>query len=90
MNRQTATQRIAEMLKEIYDERDVNAAEIFKGRAHDTLATYGYGWHLRWFGENEHIFLGKDLVDVGVFCDDVRSQREHDQNFSDAANPLSS
>lgn len=73
MARQTAEQKIREMLKEVYEEGDVNAAQVFKGYAHDTFQS---GWHLRWFGRSEHIFMGTSVAEVTAYCDDVRVLRE--------------
>lgn len=74
MARQTAEQRIREMLKEVYEEGDVNAAQVFKGYAHDTFQS---GWHLRFFGRSEHIFMGASVTEVTAYCDDVRTLREY-------------
>lgn len=75
MARQTAEQQIRSMLKEVYEEGRVNAAQIFKGYAHDTFQS---GWHLRFFGRSEHIFMGTSVAEVSAYCDDVRTLREDD------------
>ncbi len=75
MAHQTAEQKIREMLKEVYEEGDVNAAQTFKGYAHDTSKS---GWHLRFFGRSNHIFMGTSVTKVADYCDDVSSNRELD------------
>jgi hypothetical protein len=76
MARQTAEQKIREMLTEVYAEGDVNAATIFKGYAHDTNQS---GWHLKFFDRSDHIFMGTTVAEVSAYCDDVRSNREQDE-----------
>jgi len=73
MARQTAKQQVIEMLKDVYEDGDVNAATIFKGYAHDTFQN---GWHLRFFGRSDHIFMGTSVAEVSAYCDDVRTNRE--------------
>lgn len=78
MARQTAEQQIREMLKEVYEDGDVNAALVFKGYAHDTNQS---GWHLRFFGRSDHIFMGASVTEVSAFCDDVSASREQDIKY---------
>lgn len=72
MARKTAMQQVVEMLKEVYDEGNVNTALIFKGYAHDTMKS---GWHMRWFGRSNHIFMGRSVAEVRDYCDNAREAR---------------
>jgi len=74
MIRQSAEQKIREMLKEVYEEGDVNAAEIFKGFAIDTGKS---GWHLRFFDRSDHIYLGANITEVELYLDDIASERAY-------------
>ena len=74
MTRQTAEQKIREMLKTAYEEGDVNAATIFKGFAVDTGKS---GWHLRFFNRGDHIYLGANITEVELYLDDIASEREY-------------
>jgi ketosteroid isomerase-like protein len=65
--------QIKNMLKEIYEDGDVNAMTIFKGYAVDTNQS---GWHYRNFGRSEHHFMGKSVAEAREYVDDVKATRE--------------
>lgn len=68
-----AMMKIKTMLKEIYDDGDVNAMEIFKGW---TVETGLNGWHYRKFGRSEHLFMGKSVAEAREYVEDVKATRE--------------
>jgi hypothetical protein len=74
-----AEQRIRDILKEVYAEGDVNAAQVFKGWIIDTNQR---GWHVRFFGRSNSIFMGRSVAEVSAYCDDVLSNREQNNTFS--------
>lgn len=75
MKNQTAEQKVRESLKTIYTADNIAAARVFKGFAFDTNQN---GWHIQFFGCNDHVYLGNSVTDVGIFCDSVLSERETD------------
>lgn len=73
MARQTAIAQVEQELMRVYPEGDVKAARIFRGYAMDTAKT---GWHIQMFGEQENFFLGKSILDVSIFVDELLIERK--------------
>ena len=68
-----AMTKIKNMLKEVYEEGDVNAMTIFKGFAVDTGET---GWHYRKFGSSEHHFMGDSVTEAREYVEQVKEYRQ--------------
>lgn len=62
-----AAQKIKEMLKEVYDDGEVNAMQINKGYDASTGRT---GWHIQRFGEFSE-YIGASVAEVREFVDEV-------------------
>lgn len=67
-----AAQQIREMLKEVYEDGDVNAMQIWKGYDAGTGRT---GWHYRWFGCSAQ-YMGNSVAEAREYIEDVKSTRE--------------
>jgi len=67
-----AAQKITEMLKEVYEDGEVNAAEIWKGY---DAATGRTGWHYVGFGSNAQ-YMGNSIKEVEEWVEDVKGGRE--------------
>lgn len=74
-NQVNAMTKIKNMLKEVYEEGDVNAMTIFKGFAVDTGET---GWHFRKFGRSNHNFMGNSVAEAREYIEDVKACRQDD------------
>ncbi len=59
-----AKQQIANLLKTIYDEGEVNAMQIWKGY---DAATGQNGWHYKNFGRSDAQYMGKSVAEVKEF-----------------------
>lgn len=68
-----AMAKIKDMLKEVYEDGDVNAMTIFKGFAVDTGQS---GWHFRKFGRSEHVFLGNSVAEARGAVDEIKEYRQ--------------
>ena len=68
-----AKQQIKDMLKEVYDDGDVNAMQIWKGYDVSTGRT---GWHYKWFGRSEAHYMGNSVAEAREYIEDVKSTRE--------------
>ena len=68
-----AKQQIMTMLKEVYEDGEVNAMEVFKGFALDTGET---GWHFRKFGRSNHVYLGKSVSEARIVIDAIKEIRQ--------------
>lgn len=64
-----AMNAIKNMLKEVYEDGDVNAMEIFKGFAVNTGQS---GWHFRQFGRLELTYLGKSVVEARETINEIK------------------
>jgi len=64
---------IKNMLKEVYEDGDVNAMTIFKGFAVDTGEN---GWHYKKFGRSDHHFMGKSIAEARKYVDQVKEYRQ--------------
>lgn len=67
-----AGQKVVKMLKEVYPEGDVNAAQIWKGY---DVGTGRSGWHYRPFGETAQ-YVGRDLNEVQEYVEDIEASRQ--------------
>lgn len=68
-----AMNTIKNMLKEVYEDGDVNAMQVFKGFAVDTGQS---GWHFRKFGRSEHVYLGKSVAEAREAIDEIKEYRQ--------------
>ena len=68
-----AKQQIMTMLKEVYEDGEVNAMEVFKGFAPDTGVT---GWHFRKFGRSNHVYLGNSVSEARIAIDEIKESRQ--------------
>jgi hypothetical protein len=67
-----AGQKVVKMLKEVYEDGEVNAAQVWKGYDNGTGRE---GWHYQGFNENAQ-YLGKNLAEVQEYVEDVSASRE--------------
>ena len=64
--------RIRKALREIMEDGQINAAQVFKGHAY---ATPGYGWMLVKFGENAQ-YLGATVAEALAAIEDIAAERK--------------
>jgi hypothetical protein len=67
-----AAQKICELLKEVYEDGEVNAAQVWKGYDNGNGRA---GWHYQPFGQNAQ-YMGKNLAEVQEYVEDVSASRE--------------
>ena len=67
-----AGQKITAMLNEVYEDGEVNAAQIWTGYDVGTGRT---GWHVQWFNSTA-TYLGKPVAEVREFVEDEKGLRE--------------
>ena len=68
-----AAQKIKNILKEVYEDGDVNAMTIWKGYDVSTGRT---GWHYRWFGRSEAHCMGNSVEEAREYIADEANSRE--------------
>lgn len=68
-----AGRQITAMLKEVYDDGEVNAMQIWKGY---DVGTGRNGWHYKEFGRSEAHYLGKSVEEAREYVEDVKAGRE--------------
>jgi hypothetical protein len=67
-----AGQKVVKMLKEVYEDGEVNAAQVRKGY---DVGTGRSGWHYQPFGETAQ-YMGKNLAEVQEYVEDIEASRE--------------
>lgn len=67
-----AGQKVAKMLKDVYPDGEVNAAQIWKGY---DVGTGRIGWHYQPFGETAQ-YVGRNLNEVQEYVEDIEASRE--------------
>lgn len=68
-----ATSTVKALLKTVYDDADVNAAQVWKGYEPCTGRT---GWHIQWFGTQGAEYIGGSVSEVEDFVNEVADGRE--------------
>jgi hypothetical protein len=68
-----AGQKVVKMLKEVYLEGEVNAAQIWKGY---DVGTGRSGWHYQPFGQNAQ-YVGASVAEVKEYVRSVLDDREY-------------
>ena len=61
------------LLKTVYGDADVNAAQVWKGYEPCTGRT---GWHIQWFGTQGAEYIGGSVSEVEDFVNEVADGRE--------------
>ena len=65
---------IKNMLKEVYEDGDVNAMQIWKGY---DAGTHSTGWHYRFFGRSDAHYMGKSVSEAAEYIEQVKESREY-------------
>ena len=59
---------VTELLKMVYDEKDVDAMQIWHGYEISTGQT---GWHIQWAGTQGAQYIGANRREVADFVDEI-------------------
>lgn len=71
----SAKQVITQALKEVFEEGDANAGQVYKGYDYNS-AQAANGWWYKSFQGDRHIHLGKSVAEAKETIEDIKSSRE--------------
>jgi len=73
MSKQNAKEMVRALLKTVFDDGDVDAAQIWRDYE---ISTGHTGWHIQWFGTSGAEYIGGSVSEVEDYVNEILDLRE--------------